>query len=315
MKRQLKSIALELTSEDFASQVNEIHNSCFSDYEKRKAFVEIGLRNDDLRALFGDRYIRPIKPLVFDPSGIAMTFGVEIECIVARASIMDSATVNGVTIAYEHYNHIDNNSYYKFVTDASIRSDEGDRDNGIECVSPILSYDGEGLESLRRVCKALNEAGAKVNKSTGLHVHIGAKDLTGDQIVNVYKNYQRLESLIDSFMAPSRRDNGYARSISRFDFNSCHSATDVDRIMGSRYYKVNPEAYLRHHTIEFRQHQGSTNYAKISKWVSFCAKLVAWSKTNVLESQVTDIRQVPFLTSTEKAFFAKRISELLTSEE
>lgn len=309
--KKLTSIALELTSSDFASQVNEIHQSSFSDYDKRRAFIEIGLCNDDLRTLFGDRYIRPARPLIINVNGRGLTFGVEMECIVARQDIVRSASENGVRIAYEGYNHIDNSSYYKFVTDSSVRAtSREDYGKEIECVSPILNYNNSGLDSLKSACKALNEAGAKVNESTGLHVHVGVAGFSGEQIVNIYKNYQKLESLINSFMAPSRRNGRWAKSIASYDFNGCSNAYDVRNAMHcDRYHKVNPCAYERHQTIEFRQHQGSTNYEKVSMWVSFCTKLVAWSASNLLAEEVTDIARVPFLNVKERAFFKARIEK------
>jgi hypothetical protein len=38
---------------------------------------------------------------------------------------------------------------------------------------------------------------------------------------------------------------------------------------GGRYFGVNFTAYLRHGTIEFRQHQGSLNPTKIWNWIVF----------------------------------------------
>ena len=79
---------------------------------------------------------------------------------------------------------------------------------------------------------------------------------------------------------------------------------------GDRYFKVNACSYSRHKTIEFRQHQGSTDFTKIKNWVNFCAKLVAWSKKNRLENEVTSIDEIPFLTKTEKNFFKSRAEVL-----
>ena len=79
---------------------------------------------------------------------------------------------------------------------------------------------------------------------------------------------------------------------------------------GNRYFKVNACSYSRHRTIEFRQHQGSTDFEKISNWVNFCAKLVAWSKKNVLSSEASSIDEIPFLTAKEKSFFKSRAEVL-----
>lgn len=69
-------------------------------------------------------------------------------------------------------------------------------------------------------------------------------------------------------------------------------------------------SYSRHKTIEFRQHQGTTDYKKILNWVMFCGKLVEWSKKNRLTANVTSVDELPFLTAAEKKFFKARIAEL-----
>jgi hypothetical protein len=79
---------------------------------------------------------------------------------------------------------------------------------------------------------------------------------------------------------------------------------------GNRYFKVNAVSYSRHKTIEFRQHQGSTDFAKISNWVRFCAKLVEFSKRNKLQAPIASINDIPFLTATEKRFFNQRAEAL-----
>ena len=66
----------------------------------------------------------------------------------------------------------------------------------------------------------------------------------------------------------------------------------------------------RHGTIEFRQHQGTTDFEKISNWVRFCAKLVQWSKENVLSNDALSIDNIPFITESEKAFFKSRANAL-----
>ena len=76
-----------------------------------------------------------------------------------------------------------------------------------------------------------------------------------------------------------------------------------------RYFKVNAVAYDRHRTIEFRQHQGTTDYEKISKWVMFLAKLVEYSFKNECPT-CTTIEEIPFLNDEEKAYFTARRAAL-----
>ena len=276
-------------------QLTAIQKSGKSLSEKKQMCIKLGLRPRDVEYLEFTGFF----------AGRILTFGVEIECNVDRASLIAHATP-AFNYAYEGYNHRDNRSYFKFVTDSSVHGD-----SPIECVSPILENTTDGFKSLEVCCKCLNDAGAVVNKTCGLHVHVGVDGYTAEEIANIYKNYQRLEGLIDSFMAPSRRGNNayYAGSLAGFNFNYVHTTDDIASLMGeSRYYKVNPMAYDRHGTVEFRQHQGTTDYKKISMWVNFCCKLVEWSKSNVLDREVSDINEVPFINDEEKTFFAGRIA-------
>lgn len=277
-------------------EIQEIKNMKGSKAAKKEAFIKLGLRKYDIEILLSE-LPKPIREVH------KFTFGVEIECLVAANIIRECATRNNMPFQYEGYNHIDNNHYYKFVSDSSIRGE-----NPIECVSPVLSGKN-GMKSLEICCKALNEANAQVNISTGLHVHIGAAKLSDIAYVNVFKNYQKLEKVIDTFMARSRRANNsqWCRTLQGISFDSCSAKIDVFEVMnGNRYFKVNACSYSRHKTIEFRQHQGSTDFEKISNWVNFCTKLVAWSKKNVLSSEVTSIDDIPFLTAKEKSFFKSR---------
>lgn len=281
-------------------EIQEIKNMKGSKAVKKEAFIKLGLRKYEIELLLSElpKQVREVHKF---------TFGVEIECLVAASLMRESATRNAMPFQYEGYNHVDNNHYYKFVSDSSIRGE-----NPIECVSPVLTGKA-GMKSLENCCKALNEAGAQVNISTGLHVHIGAANLSDEAYINVFKNYQKLERVIDTFMARSRRANNsqWCRTLQGRNFMWCTTKSDIfDAMNCDRYFKVNACSYARHKTIEFRQHQGSTDFEKISNWVNFCAKLVAWSKKNVLSSEITSIDEIPFLTKKEKSFFKSRAEVL-----
>ncbi len=312
MKR-FETVNFTAWTENLNDQIGEIHASRrLSRSDKYKAFIELGLKKEDLRVIYGGLYYNPYAPFrVVTPKGRTYTFGVEMECFVASARIHEEARKNGVKIAYEGYNHTDNTAYYKFVTDASVRG----LDDAIECVSPILKGT-KGFGSLKKACKSLNDAGAKVNKSCGLHVHIGAAGMAGREIANVFQNYQMMEGVIDSFMAPSRRSNPYAKSLRLHSFRACETRENVMAACGyDRYLKVNAMSLRRHNTIEFRQHQGSTNYEKISAWIKFCTKLVEWSRAHVLNSPISSVDDMEFLNDAEKAYFKGRIDQLRASNE
>ncbi|MBD5242069.1 MAG: hypothetical protein HDS59_08335 [Barnesiella sp.] len=282
-------------------QVNEIKSATISRNAKKSALAKLGITPYEISLMLESEPTAATARTAF-------TFGVEIECNVARGSIREAASVTGMNYEYEGYNHRDGHSYFKFTTDGSVTGS-----NPIECVSPVLRG-SHGKSSLKCAIDTLNRAGATVNRSCGLHVHIGAQNLTQQQCANVFNNYFYLESLIDSFMAPSRRrdNNPYCRSLADHSaLTGCESMADVKTVLDyDRYHKVNPMAYDRHRTIEFRQHQGSTDYKKILNWVMFCGKLVDWSKKNRLTANVTSIDDIPFLTPAEKKFFNNRIATL-----
>lgn len=275
-------------------QVEEIKGAKMSKVSKKEALIKLGLRPYEISLIMAE--------LPKAERNVTLTFGVEIECLVPRVNMIAAARQNNMPFEYQGYNHADNNHYYKFVPDASIRGE-----NPIECVSPILRGKA-GLDSLKNCCKALNEAGAVVNKSTGLHVHIGAANMSDSQYVNVFHNYKMLESAIDSFMAVSRRENNsqWCNSILRYNFAEGMSKENVRIMLNSRYHKVNAESYRRHKTIEFRQHQGSTDFKKISAWVEFLMKLVAYSKSYRIENAIYRIEEIPFLNESEKRYFISR---------
>lgn len=276
---------------------------------KKRALLALGLTKHDVDLVMTQLEIQGFtyQPAVTRQRA-AFTFGVEIECDVYRARLEAEAAQTGFAHYYHTAGystcHIDNHRTFKFVSDGSLCGN-----SPIEAVSPVLSG-RDGKAALKLACDTLRRAGAVVNRTCGLHVHIGAAGLTGEQYANVFVNYYYLESLIDSFMAPSRRNNTYARGLQGCCVSRMTDRASVQREMHhDRYYKVNCMSYERHKTIEFRQHQGTTNFTKIFNWVMFCGKLVEWSKTHRLAARVTSVDDIEFLTKAEKKFFNKRIEE------
>lgn len=244
-----------------------------------------------------------------------VTFGVEIECINCyREALKEMVRRNGVEIHDEHYNHVDNDRYFKIVHDGSLIGA-----NTAEIVSPILKGK-EGKKALKVVCDALETNGASVNKSCGLHVHLDAKDMTIEHWRNLIINYARLESMIDGFMPKSRRGNNncFCQSVAlmpRLEATilHCNSVDEIARYFSTRYMKINVEAYARHKTVEFRQHSGTVEFKKIEMWLSFLQKLLAYSKNHSVENCAC-IDDIPFLNATEKAYFKARTAQLAAQQ-
>ena len=220
-------------------------------------------------------------PLSPELSGL--TFGVEIECYLpaglTREALAAQLCDAGVPATAEMYNH-QVRSGWKLVTDGSLR----DYSRGCELVSPILSGDA-GLASVEAVCAQLVTVGATVDRSTGLHVHVGVPGQELPFFKEVLRLYAKYEKVIDGFMAPSRRGSANVYAQSTTFTPAMAAATDLRALQraynggrsfrhDARYRKVNLEAYWRHGTVEFRQHQGTIEARKITNWVKFLLKLV-----------------------------------------
>jgi len=213
-------------------------------------------------------------------------FGVEIEFLsdgVSLQSVSSAINAAGITCNIEHYNHHTPISW-KLTTDASC---------GYELVSPILQGE-DGLSQIEKVCSALKSAGAKVNKSCGLHVHVDARDLKNAEIARVIFNYAKNERVFDSLQPESRRNNintycgSVTKILSRLDTQSAKESFTrnpfklYNSVLCTRYVKVNLEAYTRHSTVEFRQHSGTIESSKITNWVVLLLGFVEKSRNSNL---------------------------------
>ncbi len=292
--------------------ISEVMNNGKSISSKRKELMTLGLMASDVRHIIYMYTLshpceatqrRPrIKPFEY-------RFGVELEVLANRNNVENSLRDANVPYNWDgSYYHTNGNTVFEFKHDGSINRDHNIESGnyGIEMVSPVL--DKNGFYILKTACESLENNGAQVNKTTGFHVHVSCNGMTDEQYVNIFKNYQMLESVIDTFMAESRRGNNayYAKSLRGFNFNRCHTPSDVYDLFTSRYYKVNTRSWGMHKTVEFRQHQGTTNYTKVKNWVYFCVALVGWSKDHVFDCEVSSIDEIPFLNATQKKFFKKR---------
>lgn len=204
------------------------------------------------------------------------TFGVEIEFLGNLDKVLNAMAAAGLECNYEGYTH-QTRPGWKLVTDGSIEGGEG-----YELVSPILQGEA-GVENLRKAVKALIAAEASVNKSCGLHVHVGARDLSTEEIYTIVRRYGYNESKLDAIMPVSRRanNNTFCRSVagygtSNFGLMNIPSTEYLcnTTFRYERYFKVNVQSYMRHGTVEFRQHSASVNASKISNWAIFCVNFV-----------------------------------------
>ena len=233
-------------------------------------------------------------------------FGIEIEAYnCSRERLARELKEAGIEVTVEGYNHT-TRPHWKLVTDSSLSGNDT-----FELLSPILV--GEtGLRELEKVCWVLDLCDVKVNESCGLHVYIDATGFNMETWRNLALSYKHLEPVIDRFMPASRRDNRYCRGLGHVSDEMIRSARTVDELkgrIGDRYHKVNLEAYSRHKTVEFRQHSGTINFAKMEKWIRFINGLIIFARTGQLPNRTT-LDRLPFLDEKQKLFFKLRTKKL-----
>jgi hypothetical protein len=215
------------------------------------------------------------------------TFGIEIECLVprmSRAQVAAAITAEGVECYDAGYTH-QTSRKWKIVSDGSLRGT-----GGMEIVSPPLSGQA-GFDAIAKVSAALLRAGATVNSSCGLHVHVGASDLPVPAMRKLAAMYMENENVIDSLLPQSRRasNNVYCASIAtNTNVERLQRATNATQIAqaianGGRYVKLNFSSFWRHGTVEFRHHSGTVDAAKINKWALTCLRMVAAAERDSAE--------------------------------
>lgn len=274
--------------------------------QKNEALIKLGLRPIDIQRLWFTHNLKRRAGYTGYKIG-NLTFGVEIECFnVNKRALQRAMDLSGLRNYISGYSHNDSRTLYKIATDCSISGPDS-----VECVTPILKGKS-GENSLKKACDALNQVGARVNRSCGLHVHFGAEEMSDAHYVRVFRNYQKCEKVIDSFLAPSRRgtNNQYCKTLAGVHFEECNTKTDCRYVLDDRYYKVNAEAYCSHKTIEFRQHQGTTDYQKIIMWVQFLRKLIEYSYRNELATEPATIAELPFIDNDMKTYLQGRAQQL-----
>jgi len=154
-------------------------------------------------------------------------------------------------------------------SDSSIHAERGR--TGCEFASPILRGSNGLKQVIEAVCK-LNEMGATVNASTGVHVHVGwsgdSKAL--DRLVTLVANF---ECGIYAATGTKNRERGHwCQGLQRHG-----SAANARRNSESLRYHILNLTNLstgRRPTVEFRAFSGSLNAIKIVSYIRLCLALV-----------------------------------------
>lgn len=249
-------------------------------------------------------------------------FGAEIECKGLRPEVAAQALRDaGLNAQAEHYNHAVN-AHWKVTTDGSLSG------TACEVVSPPMTDTAD----LERAMKALRDAGGRIDRQCGLHIHHEVTDLSGAALAALIGMYERHQSEIDGLVSRSRR--GRQSYLGPFHRGECarfqeafrqvrdgeaearirHAASlGLGHRPESRYRNVNVHAFGIYGTIEFRQHQGTLNGRKATEWVRLGQAMIEAAKAATAVTAgnlLTDLAGAGHLPEPTRAYWARRAAAL-----
>ena len=225
-------------------------------------------------------------------------FGIEIEMTgITRAAAAQVIAGHFGTSAihvggsYDTYTVRDNDNWqWKVVSDASIRreSRRGESRNSayaVEFVSPICKY--EDIETIQELIRKLRSAGAKVNDSCGIHVHIDASPHDVKTLRNIVNIMAAKEDLLYKTLKVNvSREHYCAKADTRFlDELNAKRPTSMDTLESiwyngrsgrnyhydeSRYHGLNLHSVFSKGTIEFRLFNSTLHAGEIKSYIQLC---------------------------------------------
>ena len=244
----------------------------------------------------------------------ARFFGVEIECFLPGDNGQwEHDYDNEDDCENDNCNCADNNTsndseYRKALKEkfkaAGLQDIDVKHDGSIEAESGhyaaeiTFTFSVNNYEKIAKVCKVLNDNGAKVNKSCGMHVHIDMRKLNASDIILQGENLVAALPVLQRLVPKSRVKNTYCLdNKGKFKQNS-------------RYYAINSQSLSSHTTIEVRLHSATTNAEKITNWVKLLNTITSKNlglSTNAVSKMITaDFLQLLGLDSDTIRYFLKR---------
>lgn len=198
--------------------------------------------------------------------------------------------------AYDTYTALDDQDRtWKAMSDSSIRPQrkvggqiEGaTRDYRTEVVSPILSYDD--IPKLQELVRTLRKAGALVNTSCGIHIHVGAEKFTPKTLRNLVNLMASKEDMIyhalqiDALREArycQKTDETFLRELNKKQPQTMAEFADTwyiqapygrdEHYNNSRYHGLNLHATFTKGTVEFRLFNGTLHAGEIKAYIQFC---------------------------------------------
>lgn len=229
-------------------------------------------------------------------------FGIEIEMTgITRAKAAEviakyfGTTSSYVGGGYETYEAKDSKGRrWKCMSDSSIacqkkvggRITSAGRDYATEVVTPILVY--EDIEDLQEIVRQLRHAGAIVNPSCGIHIHVDASSHNPATLRNLVNLMAQKEDILYKALRVDIRRMQYCNKVNTKLIqvinqkkpktleqlaDMWYADTCGDRnahYNRSRYRGLNLHATFTKGTVEFRLFNSTTHAGEIKAYIQFC---------------------------------------------
>ncbi len=225
-------------------------------------------------------------------------FGVEIEMTgLTRAAAAQAVagyfhtTATHVGGFYDAYSVRDGQDrQWKFVSDASIRPEARRGQSAgsaykVEFVSPICKY--EDIETLQALIRTLREAGAKVNDSCGIHVHVDASAHDAKTLRNIVNIMAAKEDLLYKALGVEVEREHYCQKadtgfLDRMNHRRPKTMDELEHIWyngrgnkydhydSSRYHALNLHSVFSKGTIEFRLFNSTLHAGEVKSYIQLC---------------------------------------------
>lgn len=180
---------------------------------------------------------------------------------------------------------------WSIVRDASVSSNGGE---ACEFVTPKCNY--EDIETVQECVRALRRAGAKVDASCGLHIHIDGANHTPQSLKNLLFTFRAKEDLI--FKAVGTQTSRLARWCKPIDDQLIHNIKQMRTVddsnlrrtwydtysdyrgedqhyHGSRYHALNLHSLWYRGTVEFRLFEATLHAGEVRTYITLCLAMSA----------------------------------------
>ncbi|MGI6175203.1 MAG: amidoligase family protein [Christensenellales bacterium] len=192
---------------------------------------------------------------------------------------------------------------WRLVSDSSIRCEQvtgknasvsAGREYAVELVSPPLTYDE--IPKLQEVIRALRMAGAKVNSSCGMHVHVDAANHNRNSLKNLIGiMYQKEDMLFKALKVNESRASRWCQKVRepmlqqarRLSSDETRDLTRLESIWyegniqrhdhyhWTRYYALNLHSVFYRGTVEFRCFNATLHAGRIRSYAVLCLAMSA----------------------------------------